>query len=70
MGIKFSSMEIAATSRNTSGIKGITLSENDYVVAGLPVRNSKDSLAIFSTNGLSKKISLDDLMIQKRAVKD
>ena len=69
MGIKFSSMEIAATSRNTSGIKGITLSEDDYVVAGLPVRNSKDSLAIFSTNGLSKKISLDDLMIQKRAGK-
>ena len=69
MGIKFSSMEIAATSRNTSGIKGITLSRDDYVVAGLPVRNSKDSLAIFSTNGLSKKISLDDLMIQKRAGK-
>ena len=68
-GIKFNSMEISATSRNTSGIKGITLGKDDYVVAGLPIRNAKDSLAIFSTNGLSNKISVDELMIQKRAGK-
>ena len=69
MGIKFSSNEIAATSRSTSGIKGIGLSKDDYVVAALPIRDKDDSLAIFTDGGLGKKISLEELPLQKRAGK-
>ena len=69
MGIKFNSTEISATSRTTSGIKGINLGDKDYVVSALPIRNEKDCLAIFSEEGLSKKINLTELISQKRAGK-
>ena len=69
MGIKFDSKEIGATSRATSGVKGITLSEDDYVITTLPIRNSKDELGIFTSNGLGKKINVEELPMQKRAGK-
>lgn len=69
MGIQFSSKEVAATGKTARGIKGITLKENDYVVAALPVRNSTDKLAIFNRNGTGKKISLNDILPQKRGGK-
>ena len=69
MGIRFGSTEIGATSRSTSGVKGINLAAGDNIVAGFPVRNHNDKLAIFSANGLAKKISLNDLPLQKRSGK-
>ena len=69
MSIKFDSKEIAPTSRTTSGVKGITLDKNDYIVAALPVRHSTDDLAVFTANGLCKRFALDELPIQKRAGK-
>jgi DNA gyrase subunit A len=69
MSIKFDSMEIAATSRTTSGIKGITLGKDDYIVSTLPVRHGTDDLAVFTANGLCKKFPLTELPIQKRAGK-
>ena len=69
MGIRFNSMEIGATSRTTSGVKGINLSKDDYVISALPIRNVEDKLAIFAERSLGKKISLSELPIQKRAGK-
>ena len=69
MAIKFNSMEISASGRATSGVKGITLRDDDYVVSALPVRNSADQLAIISEKGLGKKIDLKELVLQKRAGK-
>jgi DNA gyrase subunit A len=69
MAIRFNSKEITATSRNTSGVKGITLAPDDYVIAAQPVRNTNDKLAIFAYSGLSKKFDLSELPLQKRAGK-
>ena len=69
MGVKFSSNEVAASGRTTAGVKGITLKDGDYVIAGLPIRNEKDQIAIFAENGLAKKILLTELPVQKRAGK-
>lgn len=69
MSIKFDSKEIAPTSRATSGVKGITLGKDDYIVAALPVRHSTDDLAVFTATGLCKRFALDELPIQKRAGK-
>ena len=69
MSIKFDSKEIAVTSRITSGVKGITLNKDDYIVAALPVRNGNDHLAVFVSSGLCKKFELSELPIQKRAGK-
>ena len=69
MAIKFSSMDVSATSRATSGVKGITLNEEDYVVAALPIRNANDALAVFSESGLGKKVALTEFVTQKRSGK-
>ena len=69
MSIKFDSKEIAPTSRTTSGVKGITLGKDDYIVAALPVRHSTDDLAVFTATGLCKRFALDELPVQKRAGK-
>jgi DNA gyrase subunit A len=69
MAIRFNSNEIGATSRNTSGVKGINLNEGDEVIATLPIRNDTDSLAVFSSNGLGKKTALNEFPVQKRAGK-
>lgn len=68
-GIKFSSMEIGATSRATSGVKGITINPDDEVVAALPLRHETDAIAIISETGLGKKFSSSELPMQKRAGK-
>ena len=67
--IKFNTNEISATGRLTAGVKGIGLGEKDEVIAALPLRNSSDDLAIFSTKGYGKKVSQEDIPIQKRSGK-
>lgn len=69
MGIKFNSNEVAASGRTTSGVKGVTLKDDDYVITGLPIRNETDDVAVFAENGLAKKFKLSELPIQKRAGK-
>ena len=69
MGIKINLKEVPTSSRTAMGVKGITLKEDDYVVAALPVRHTTDQLAIFAESGLGKKIKLEELPVQKRAGK-
>lgn len=69
MGIKINSLEVSASGRATAGVKGITLKEDDFVVAALSVRDKTDDIAIFSTKGLGKKIKITELATQKRAGK-
>ena len=67
--IRFNSSEITPTSRSTYGIKGITLNEGDEVVMALPIRHDTDSLAVFTTGGMGKKVPLTEITIQKRGGK-
>lgn len=69
MTIKFNSLEVTPTSRMTCGVRGINIGEDDEVIAALPVRDKKDSLAIFSTNGNGKKIVSKEIVSQKRGGK-
>ena len=69
MCIRFDSKEITATSRTTSGVKGIILGNEDSVIAALPIRDTNDKIAVFSKNGLAKKFALTELPAQKRAGK-
>ena len=69
MAIRFDSKEVGATSRTTSGVKGINLGADDHIVAALPIRNNNDKLAVFSQSGMGKKIDFSDLPVQKRAGK-
>ena len=67
--IKFDSIEIGATSRMTTGVKGIALGEGDEVVAALPVRNADDAVAVFTETGLAKKMLPKEVVVQKRGGK-
>ena len=67
--IKFKTDEITPTGRLTAGVKGINLSENDEVIAALPVRNNNDDIAIFSNKGYGKKVKQEELTLQKRGGK-
>ena len=67
--LKFKSTDVSASSRMTIGVKGINLSEGDYVVAALPVHDENDSLALFTANGMAKKIAPSDLITQNRGGK-
>ena len=67
--LKCDSKEFGATSRMTTGVKGINLGTDDTLIAALPVRNANDSLALFSEGGLAKKVLPKELMNQKRGGK-
>ena len=67
--IKFNLNEITPTGRLTAGVKGINLGDDDEVIAGLPVRHTEDSLAVFSSKGYGKRIEADELSLQKRGGK-
>ena len=69
MNIRINSSEITPSGRVTRGLKGITLKENDYVVATWPIRHDTDDVAIFTKSGLGKRMPLKDFTIQKRAGK-
>ena len=59
--IKFNMDEITPTSRLTTGVKGINLSDDDEIIAVLPIRHQEDKLAIFSTKGYGKKVILSEI---------
>jgi DNA gyrase subunit A len=69
MSIHFSTKDIAAIGRVTSGVKAIKLDADDEVVIGLPIHKYSDNLAIFTTSGLGKKVSLEEIPYQGRSGK-
>ena len=69
MAIRFKSSEISAVGRVAMGVKGITLKENDEVVAALPVHKTTDKIAIIDITGKGKKFNLDELTVQGRGGK-
>ena len=67
--IHFETKDIAAIGRVTAGVKAIKLTDGDEVLTGLPIRNNKDTVAIFSAYGNGKKTMIDEFPIQARAGK-
>ena len=67
--IHFETKDIAAIGRVTAGVKAIKLTDGDEVLTGLPIRNNKDTVAIFSAYGNGKKTVIDEFPIQARAGK-
>lgn len=67
--IRIDSKTVVPSGRTTMGTKGITLREGDYAIAATPVRHTTDTLAVFSENGMGKRISLSELPTQSRGGK-
>lgn len=69
MNIRFSTKEIGAVGRNTLGVKGINLNENDEVLVALPIHKESDEVAVFSADGNGKKVPLKEFTPQARGGK-
>lgn len=67
--LRCKSSEVPASGRVTMGVKGITLSSEDEVVAVMPIRHSEDQLALFTENGLGKRIAFNEIPSQSRGGK-
>ena len=68
MVIRFPTAEMPISSRTAQGVKGMNVAEDDYVIAALPIDQSK-YLAIVSSNGLGKKVELKEFTLQNRGGK-
>jgi DNA gyrase subunit A len=66
MSIHFETAEIAPIGRVTAGVKSIKLSEDDEVLIGIPLVNKTDKIAIIVSNGMGKKVSINEFPIQGR----
>ena len=69
MSIHFPTEDITPIGRVAAGVKAIKLAEDDEVITALPVHQNWDTLAVFTQNGYSKRMLLQELPIQKRAGK-
>ena len=69
MSIHFESKNINPIGRVAAGVKTIKLSDGDEVVIGLPIRSNEDIIAIFSTKGYGKKVSIKEFNVQGRGGK-
>lgn len=67
--IHFETKDIAAIGRATSGVKTIKLAEKDEVLIGIPIRDSKAAIAVFTEKGFAKKTNIEDFPIQGRTGK-
>jgi DNA gyrase subunit A len=69
MSIRFSTKEINTVGRVAMGVRGITLSEGDEVIAALPIHKDTDTVGIFASSGLGKKVNLKEFPAQGRGGK-
>ena len=69
MSIHFATKEVGAIGRLSLGVKGINLAEDDEVIAALPIHKLTDTVAIFSSTGMGKKVDLKDFPLQGRGGK-
>ena len=69
MSIHFETKDIASIGRVTAGVKAIKLADDDEVLVGLPIRDKKETVAVFSSFGNAKKTNIDEFPLQARAGK-
>ncbi|GAB5472066.1 MAG: DNA gyrase subunit A [Maribacter sp.] len=68
--IRFEEGKTRPMGRNASGVRGITLAnENDEVIGMVSVHNFEDELLVVSENGYGKRSSIDDYRITNRGGK-
>lgn len=69
MCIRFAAAGMPISSRIAQGVKGMSIGENDQVIAALPISNPADYLAVVSESGFGKKIELKEFTVQNRGGK-
>ena len=68
-GIRFDQNDVRVMGRDTQGVKGITLDDDDKVIAASPILNEKQEIMFVSENGLGKKTLASEFRTQNRGGK-
>jgi DNA gyrase subunit A len=66
MSIRFSESDVRSMGRPASGVRGITLAQNDAVVA-LAVADDKATLLVAGENGIGKRTGFDEYLVQSES---
>lgn len=69
LSIHFETKDIAAIGRVTAGVKAIKLGDGDEVLAGIPIRNAKSTIAVVTAHGFAKKTNIEEFPVQGRGGK-
>lgn len=69
MSLRLNGKDIGATSRTATGIKGITLKDDDVVSTAVPLELADKQLIIFTNDGAAKKMKISEFTVQNRAGK-
>lgn len=70
LSIRFKEDDVRAVGRTSMGVKGITLTEDDYVVGMEPITTEKDNYILAITeNGFGKRTEVEEYRAQSRAGK-
>ena len=64
--IRCKGTEFPTSGRVSMGYKGINLQVEDSVICALPIRDENDSVAIFSKDGLGRRVALSAFPTQAR----
>ncbi|NNL09151.1 MAG: DNA gyrase subunit A [Croceitalea sp.] len=68
--IRFEESKTRPMGRNASGVRGITLAdENDEVIGMVSVHNFEDNILVVSENGYGKRSNIDDYRVTNRGGK-
>lgn len=68
--VRFNENTVRPMGRNASGVRGITLAdENDFVVGMISINNLRDNILVVSENGYGKRSLLEDYRITNRGGK-
>ncbi len=65
--LRFKTEEIPASGVKTGGVKGISLKDDDEVVAGFGIDKLAEYIAIFTDKSTSKRVKLGDIELSSRA---
>jgi DNA gyrase subunit A len=67
--IRFNESAVRAIGRTASGVRGISLSDNDVVVGMICVENESEDVMVVSENGYGKRSKIEDYRITNRGGK-
>jgi DNA gyrase subunit A len=68
MSIRFTDDDVRPTGRNTQGVRGILLDDDDSVIGMVPTDSTK-TLLVVSEKGFGKRTELDEYRLQNRGGK-
>lgn len=67
--VRFNEQDVRPMGRNATGVKGVTLENDDVVVGVVNIGEEKNDILVVSENGFGKRSNLDDYRITKRGAK-